>query len=81
MLVRREHIFLPVTKSECGDYFVVESEDLDMSLFEESVEELKEAFDAVLRMMWRRYVMGNPKKMTQGALEFRKQLIETYRCV
>ena len=81
MLVRRERMFLPVTKSECGNYFVVESEDLDMSLSEESLEELKEAFDAVLRMMWRRYVMGDPEKMAQGALAFRKQLIETYRCV
>ena len=81
MLVRRERIFLPVTKSECGNYFVVESEDLDMSLSEESLEELEEAFDAVLRIVWRRYVMGNPQKMTQGALELRKRLIETYRCV
>ena len=81
MLVRRERIFLPVTKSECGNYFMVESEDLDMSLSEESLEELEEAFDAVLRIVWRWYVMGNPQKMTRGALELRKRLIETYRCV
>ena len=81
MLVRRERIFLPVTKSECGNYFVVESEDLDMSLSEESLEELKDAFDFILQMMWEEYVMGDPQKMTQGALELRKRLIETYRCV
>ncbi len=81
MLVRRERIFLPVAKSECGNYFVVESEDLDMSLAEESLEELKDAFDFVLQMMWEEYVMGDPQKMTQGALELRKRLIETYRCV
>lgn len=80
-LIRRERILLPVTKSECGNYFTVEAEDLDMSLSEESLEELKDAFDSVLRVMWRRYAIGDPKKMTQGALTFREQLITTYRLV
>ncbi len=81
MLVRRERILLPVSKSECGKYFTIESEDLDMSLSEESLEELKDAFDSILRITWEQYVMGDPQKMTQGALELRKLLIETYRCV
>ena len=81
MLIRCERIVLPVTKSECGNYFEVESEDLDIFLWEESVDELKDAFDAVLRIMWRRYVMGDPKKMTQRALEFRGYLEDTYKCV
>ena len=80
-LIRRERIILPVTKSECGNYFTVEAEDLDMPLSEASLEELKDAFDSVLRIMWRRYAMGDPQKMTRGALEFREQLIATYRLV
>lgn len=80
-LIRRERILLPVTKSECGNYFTVEAEDLDMPLSEESLEALKDAFDSVLRVMWRQYAMGDPQKMTQGALTFREQLITTYRLV
>ena len=80
-LIRHERILLPVTKSECGNDLTVEAGDLDMSLSEESLEELKDAFDSVLRVMWRRYAMGDPKKMTQGALTFREQLVTTYRLV
>ncbi len=65
MLIRRERILLPVTKSECGNYFTVEAEDLDMPLSEESLEALKDAFASVLRVMWRQYAMGDPQKMTQ----------------
>lgn len=81
MLIRRERIFLPVTKSECGNYFMVESEDLDMRLSEETLEDLKDAFDSVLRMLWKRYVMKEHKKMTPGALELRNHLKATYSCV
>ena len=80
-LIRRERIVLPVTRSECGNYFEVESEDLDIFLWEESVDELKDAFEAVLRIMWRRYVMGDYRKMTQSELEFREHLKNIYRCV
>lgn len=81
MLIRCERLLLPVTKSECGNYFMVESEDLDMSLSEESLKELKKAFDFMLQMTWEEYVMGDDKKMTKGALKIRDHLIKTYRCV
>ena len=71
---------VPVIKSENGD-FIAEFEDLDMSLWEGSVEYLEDAFGAMLRMMWKRYVMGNPQKMTPGALEFRDKLNATYNLV
>ena len=81
ILVRHECSVLHPVKSECGNYFTVESEDLDMLLSEVSLNELKDAFCSVLRIMWRRYVLGDPKKMTQGALEFRKHLSEIYQLI
>ncbi len=80
-LIRRESTVLHAVKSECGNYFTIESEDLDMSLTEASMEALKDAFESVLAITWELYVMGDPKKMTQGALELREHLIETYRLV
>lgn len=81
MLIRRERILLPASKSECGKYFTVESEDLDMSLSEESMEELQDAFESVLAITWELYVMGDPQKMTIGALELRDRLNRAYRLV
>ena len=80
VLIRIKPIVVPVIKSENGD-FIAEFEDLDMSLWEESVQYLDDAFGAMLRMMWKRYVMGNPQQMTPGALEFRNKLSATYNLV
>ena len=80
VLIRIKPILVPVIKSENGD-FMAEFEDLDMSLWEESVQYLDDAFGAMLRMMWKRYVMGNPQQMTPGALEFRNKLCATYNLV
>ena len=78
-LVRCERKVLHADRSECGRYFIAEFEDLEMSLLGESMEELKDAFEAMLRMMWKRYVMGNPQRMTRGAVSLRKKLDATYR--
>lgn len=80
-LIRREPAVLHGVNSECGKYLTVESEDLDMSFSEESMEELKEAFESVLAINWELYVMGDPENMTQGALELRERLAKTYRLV
>ena len=53
LLIRNKPIVVPVIKSENGD-FITEFEDLDMSLWEGSVEYLEDAFGAMLRMMWKR---------------------------
>lgn len=77
-LTRRERIVLPVTKSECGNYFEVESEDLDMVLWEESVEELEDAFNFMLGLMWEEYVIDDLEKMAPGALKIRARLKNAY---
>ena len=80
VLIRNRPIGVPVFKSETGD-FIAEFEDLDMFLWEGSVECLEDAFGAMLRMMWKRYVTGNLQKMTPSALEFRDKLNATYNLV
>lgn len=80
-LVRRESAVLQVLKSECGEYHVVDVDDFDMSIAEPSLDELKHAIDSVLRMMWKRYVMGDPEHMTPRALDLRDRLTRTYRLV
>ena len=81
ILIRREGIVLRANKTECGEYFIAEFEDLEMSLWGESMEELKDAFEAVLAMTWEMYVMGDPSEMDQGALKLRNHLRSTYRLV
>ena len=54
-LIRCERIVLRAVKTECGEYFIAEFEDLEMSLWGESMEELKDAFGAVLAMTWRNF--------------------------
>ncbi len=80
-LVRRECTVLNALRSECGNYLTIDSEDLEMSITEESLEEIKDAFEAVLVISWELYVLGNTQKMTQGALQLRKHLMETYRLI
>ena len=80
VLIRNRPIVVPVFRSETGD-FIAEFEDLKISLWEESVEYLEDAFGAMLRMTWKRYVMGNSQKMTPRALEFRNKLNSTYNLV
>lgn len=80
-LIRRESIYLPVTKSDCGNYFVIESEDLDMQLSEETLEDLEEIFQFMLRMTWKDYVMDDRENLAEDALELRDHLEATYRCV
>lgn len=81
MLIRRERKVLYATPSECGQYFTVEVIDVDMPITERSIEELQEAVEAVLRIMWKRYVSGNPDRMTPGAIEHRERLLAAYRMV
>ena len=80
-LIRRERIVLRAAKTECGEYFITEFEDLKMSLWGETMEELKDAFEAVLAMTWEIYAMGDPNEMDQGALKLRNHLHSTYRLV
>lgn len=80
-LVRHEMLVLAAIKSKCGKYFTIEAEDLGMSLSEPSLHELKEAFDSVLRIVWRKYALGDPQNMTQNAAAFRDRLISTYRLI
>ncbi len=80
-LVRRECIVLNALRSECGNYLTIESEDLEMSITEESLEELKDAFEAILVISWELYILGDTQKMTQGALQLRKHLVDTYRLI
>ena len=80
-LIRRERIVLRAAKTECGEYFIAEFEDLEMSLWGETMEELKGAFEAVLAMTWEIYAMGDPNEMDQGALQLRNHLHSTYRLV
>jgi len=80
-LVRRECVVLNALRSECGNYLTIESEDLEMSITEESLEELKDAFEAVLVISWELYILGDTQKMTQGALQLRKHLVDTYRLI
>lgn len=56
-------------RSECGNDLTIESEDLEMSITEESLEKLKDAFEAVLVISWEFYVLGDTEKMTHGALQ------------
>ena len=78
-LIRCERIVLRAVKTECGEYFIAEFEDLEMSLWGESMEELKDAFGAVLAMTWEIYAMGDPNEMDRGALKLRNHLRSTYR--
>lgn len=80
-LVRREPVVLQAATSECQKYFTIEAEDLGMTLSEPSLEELKEAYDSVLRVVWRKYAMGDPQDMTPAASAFRKQLASTYTLI
>ncbi len=57
-LIRNEPIELNVIKSECGDYQTIEFEDLNLCLSEESIEDLKDAFEAVLALIWETYGNG-----------------------
>ena len=81
MLIRRKPTTIPVTKSECGNYFSAEPEDLEVFIWAESVEELEDAFDFMLEGMWEDYVMEDRAKMGEGALKIRDRLKKTYRCV
>ncbi len=78
-LVRYEPIDLAVRKSECGKYFDVEVDDLDMVFTETSLSKLRSAIHAVLQVKWARLVMEDPSKMTPRALARRSLLMETYR--
>ncbi len=78
-LIRRERLVLAAKKSKCGKYFTVEVEDFDMVLSESTLAELKDVVDSVLRILWRRYVMGDPERMTLGAVELTNRLKATYR--
>ena len=80
-LIRRERLVLAAKKSKCGKYFTVEVEDFDMVLSESTLAELKDVVDSVLRILWRRYVMGDPERMTLGAVELTNRLKATYRLV
>ena len=80
-LIRHERIVLRAVKSECGEYFIAEFEDLNMSLWEESMEELTDAFEAVIAMTWEIYAIGDPNEMDQGALKLRNHLRSTYSLV
>lgn len=80
-LIRRESIYLPVTKSDCGNYFMIESEDLGMQLSEETLEDLEEVFQFMLRMTWKDYVMDDRQNLAEDALKIRDHLEATYRCV
>ena len=77
-LIRRERIVLPVTRSECGNYFEVESKDLDMVLWEESIEKLKDAFNFMLGLMWEEYVIDDLEKLAPRALKIRDRLMNAY---
>ncbi|MCY4225330.1 MAG: hypothetical protein OXF06_10905 [Bacteroidetes bacterium] len=79
--MRRECIVLNALRSEYGNYLTIESEDLEMSITEESLEELKDAFEAVLVISWELYILADTQKMTQGALQLRKHLVDTYRLI
>ena len=63
-LIRRERIFLPVTKSDCGNYYMIESEDLDIQLSEETLEDLEDVFEFMLKMTWEDY--GNSWDFTSN---------------
>lgn len=80
-LVRHESLPVHVVKSECDRYFVADFEDIEMELWGESMEELEDAFNAMLRMMWKRFIMDDSNNFTRGALEFRKRLDTTYKLV
>lgn len=80
-LIRRESISLPVTKSDCGNYFMIKSEDLGMQLSEEALEDLEDVFQFMLRMTWEDYVMDDRENLTEDALKIRDHLEATYRCV
>lgn len=77
-LIRNEPTRLDVRKSECGQYLTINSEDLDTSLSEESLEDLEDAFEAVLALTWEVFVMGDPSEMDKGALEIRERLLAAY---
>ena len=62
VLIRLESTVLHAVKSECGNYFTVESEDFDMPLTETSMEALKDAFESVLAITWELYVIGDSQK-------------------
>lgn len=80
-LIRHEPTELYVGKSKCGKYLTLDSGDLKMSLTETSLETLRDAFEAALAINWELYVMGDPNKMTQGALELREHLQKNYNLV
>lgn len=69
---------MPVTKSECDNHFEVESEDLDMVFWGESVEKLEDAFNFMLGLMWEEYVIDDLEKMAPGALKIRARLKNSY---
>ena len=78
-LIRNEPIEIDVIKSECGQYVTIYSTDLETSLSEESVDELKDAFEAVLASIYKVFAMGNPEEMDPLALKIKEHFLATYR--
>ena len=78
ILRRHKPITLHPRPSACGKYFDVEFEDIDMTLTESSVAELKSATKAALEMTWELYAEGDPEEMTPGAQELGQHMRATY---
>ena len=78
ILRRHEPLVLHPYLSPCQKYFSVQFDDIDMELTDVSIADLKGAIEAVLRMDWRDYAMGNPDTMTQGAQGLRNRLLALY---
>ena len=76
LLVRREPLKMPVYIEE--GYYLCDSADLEMQLWGENWQELRDVFHVMLCMCWKIYVKSDPNKLTKGALELRKNLMDTY---
>ncbi len=78
VLRRHKPLMLKAILSPCREYVDVNFQDVGMELTFSRQDNIKEGLEEILCMKWKRYAMGNPKKMTRLAQKIRKRLRDMY---
>ncbi len=78
VLRRHEPMWLSPSVSEDGKRYEVGVEELDMEFCAESPAGLKSEIVSLVAAMWRMYVENNPSRLTPGALELKRRLLDNY---
>lgn len=78
VLRRHKPLILKAIPSPCREYVNVNFEDVGMELTFSRQDNIKAGLEEILCMKWKRYAMGNPKKMTRLAQKIRKRLRDMY---